>query len=91
MRTLMTAAVAAAALTLVSGVAMAQSYYGPGDPAWADTSDPGSIQTPRAYYGSARLYGSYYGYDTYSYSRPYQGDWRSSGYQPRHGGYDWWW
>jgi hypothetical protein len=84
MRALMTTAFATA-LTLASGVAMAQSY-GPGDPAWVDTSDPGSIQTPRAYYGPSGRWG--YGG---SYGRPYQGDWRwSSGYQPRHGGYDWW-
>jgi hypothetical protein len=89
MRALMTTAFATA-LTLVSGVAMAQSY-GPGDPAWADTTDPQSLPTPRTYYGPAEPwgYGESYGYETYS--RPYQGDWRwSSGYQPRHGGYDWW-
>ena len=70
---------------------MAQSY-GAGDPAWADTSDPGNVQAPRAYYGPAprRDYGGYYGYETYNYSQPYQGDWRgSSGYQPRRGGYGW--
>jgi len=91
MRALITATVAAA-LTLTSGVAMAQ-YYGPRDPAWADTSDPGSVPGPRVYYRSARPWdhGGYYAYDSYAYGQPYQGDWRwSSGYNPRRGGYDWW-
>src|SRR5579885_1650353 len=76
MRTLMTTAFAAA-LTLVTGVAMAQSY-GAGDPAWADTSDPGSIQAPRGYYAPARPwgYGGSYAYDSYGYDGPYRGDWR---------------
>jgi hypothetical protein len=83
----------AAALTLVSGMAMAQSY-GNGDPAWADTTDPNSIPGPGTYYGPAPQFGyhshrGYYatpGYDDYGYSnsRPYQGDWRwSSGYYGR--------
>ena len=73
----------AAALTLVSGVAMAQSY-GNGDPAWADTTDPNSIPGPRMYYGPAPQFGvqGYYatpGYSDYGYgySRPYQGDWHA--------------
>lgn len=80
----------AAALTLVSGVAMAQSY-GSGDPAWADTTDPNSIPGPRMYYGPAPQFGAPYrgyyatpgyddygyGYTGYGYSRPYQGDWHS--------------
>jgi hypothetical protein len=78
----------AAALTPVSGVAMAQSY-GSGDPAWADTTDPNSIPGPRMYYGPAPQFGvyergGYYatpGYDHgYSHNRPYQGDWRWSGH-----------
>ena len=75
----------AAALTLVSGVAMAQSY-GNGDPAWADTTDPNSIPGARTHYGPAPQWGyhsgrGYYaapGDDAYGYSRPYQGDWRWS-------------
>ena len=73
----------AAALTLVSGLAMAQTY-GPTDPWFADTTDPGSVPTqshrgyPHAGYPS---YGGYApGYYDYGYSRPYHGDWRSSGY-----------
>jgi hypothetical protein len=77
MRVLMTSAFAAA-LTVVSGVAMAQSY-GPGDPACADTSDPQSAPMPRTHYGAAPR-----GIGSYGYSQPYQG---SSGYQPRRGRY----
>ncbi len=89
MRPLMTATLAAA-LTVISGAAMAQSY-GAGDPAWADTSDPGSIPTARWHHsyvlqGAADPYG-YYG-PAYSYSTPYQGNWHSSaGYQPRRYGW----
>jgi len=79
-------AILAGALTLASGVAMAQSY-GNGDPAWADTTDPGSVPTSRWYrsYGPDEYYrGGYVVPDYDAYGRPYQANWRwSSGYQLR--------
>ncbi len=48
----------AAALTLVSGVAMAQSY-GSGDPAWAGDTRPNSISgTADMYHGPAPQFGA---------------------------------
>jgi hypothetical protein len=60
----LTIAAFAAVLTLVSGAAMAQTYWN-GDPAFADTTDPGSTRWSYGPYGYA---GGTYGY---TYSGPY--------------------